>query len=126
MSGSGTCFVKSFKGFLPTLLDEMFTKRKFNKDKMLELDGKYQKIKSTLDTIEQKKREDEIKKYDLLQLAIKKQLVACYGAFGQSAFRYYKVDIAEAITTTGRLAFQRTEKTVNDFISKITGVILQM
>ena len=72
---------------------------------MLKLDTAYQPVKHKMTVEKQKQAEIAIKKYDLLQLALKSQLVACYGAFGQSAFRYYKVDIAEAVTTTGRLAF---------------------
>lgn len=40
-----------------------------------------------------------------------------YGALANSFFRYYNIDIAEAITLSGQLAVQTAERAVNGFLS---------
>lgn len=122
LTASGALFSKDKKGFLPQLIEKMFALRKEAKDKMLDLDGKYQKIKDKLTNDQIKLIKNQIQKFDLQQLAFKSQLVACYGAFGQSAFRYYQVSIAEAITTSGRLALQWSERKMNEFLYNTTKI----
>ena len=60
----------------------------------------------------------EIAKYHNFQLVRKIQLNSAYGAMGNQYFRYFDIDIAEAITTSGQLSIQYIANKLNDFLNK--------
>ncbi len=45
-------------------------------------------------------------------------LNSLYGAIGNTYFRYYKLDNAEAITLTGQVAIRWIERNINEFMNK--------
>ena len=45
-------------------------------------------------------------------------LNSLYGALGNTYFRYYKLDNAEAITLTGQVAIRWIERKINEFLNK--------
>lgn len=99
-------------GFLPELLDKMFQKRKFYKDKMKELKKEYEKTHSN-------KLKKQISMYSVKEQSIKVCLNSCYGATGNPYFRFYDLRNAEAVTYTGQLAIRWIEKKFNEYFNKI-------
>jgi DNA polymerase elongation subunit (family B) len=67
-------------------------------------------------TVELKK---EISRCNNIQMARKIQLNSAYGAIGNEHFRYYKLEIAEAITLSGQLSIRWIERKMNQYLNKI-------
>ena len=67
-------------------------------------------------TIELKK---EISRCNNIQMARKIQLNSAYGAIGNEHFRYYKLEIAEAITLSGQLSIRWIGDRMNAYLNKI-------
>jgi len=63
--------------------------------------------------------ENQISKYDNLQLAKKVQLNSAYGAIGNQWFRFYDLRQAEAITLSGQLAIRWIERKLNVYLNKL-------
>jgi len=105
-------YKKDQMGFLPELLDKMFQKRKFYKDKMKELKKEYEKTHSN-------KLKKQISMYSVKEQSIKVCLNSCYGATGNPYFRFYDLRNAEAVTYTGQLAIRWIEKKFNEYFNKI-------
>ena len=62
--------------------------------------------------------EYEIAKYHSFQLVRKIQLNSAYGAMGNPNVRYFNTDIAEAITTSGRICRFNIANKLNEFLNK--------
>jgi DNA polymerase elongation subunit (family B) len=60
----------------------------------------------------------EVSKYSNFQMARKIQLNSLYGALGNQYFRYYRLENAEAITTTGQVAIRWIERKLNEFLNR--------
>ena len=58
----------------------------------------------------------EIARCNNIQMARKIQLNSAYGAIGNEHFRYYRLEIAEAITTSGQLSIRWIENKMNAFL----------
>ena len=65
--------------------------------------------------------ENEVSKLSRAEQATKVVLNGGYGAIGNTAFRHFDVDIAEAITSTGRVAIKRIGKNINEFTNEHGG-----
>ena len=109
---NGSMYKKDKMGFLPELLDKMFKKRKFYKDKMKELKREYEKTKDI-------KLKKMISMYSVKEQSIKVCLNSCYGATGNPYFRFYDLRNAEAVTYTGQLAIRWIENKFNQYFNKI-------
>ena len=109
---NGVCFSRENRGFLPSLMEKLYIERKTAKKKMLECQQRQQ------DEGTGKFIENEIAKYKNQQLVRKVQLNSAYGAIGNQYFRYYDVDMAEAITTSGQLSIRWVEKELNRFLGE--------
>lgn len=109
---NGSMYKKDRMGFLPELLDKMFKKRKFYKDKMKELKREYEKTKDI-------KLKKMISMYSVKEQSIKVCLNSCYGATGNPYFRFYDLRNAEAVTYTGQLAIRWIENKFNQYFNKI-------
>jgi len=112
---NGICFTRKHMGFLPSLMEKLYVERSAAKKKMLECQQRQQ------DEGTGKFIENEIAKYKNQQLVRKVQLNSAYGAIGNQYFRYYDVDMAEAITMSGQLSIRWIEKELNEFFGKILG-----
>jgi len=123
VAANGVCFRKDRLGFMPELMEKFYAERKHYKKLMIAA----QKEKQTLmksgalgaDTrklIEEK--EYEISKYHNFQLVRKIQLNSAYGAMGNQYFRYFDINLAEAITTSGQLSIQYIANKLNAFLNK--------
>ena len=109
---NGARFRKDFHGFLPQLMEKMYDDRVKFKKWTLEAKQRYE------DTRE-RKYQNEISKYNNIQMARKIALNSAYGAIGNQYFRYYDRKMATAITTAGQLSIRWIENKVNVYLNKI-------
>ena len=65
--------------------------------------------------------ENDISKYDNLQMAKKINLNSAYGAIGNQYFRFYDIRLAEAVTLSGQLSIRWIEKKFNEYFNKLLG-----
>lgn len=106
LSSNGVLYVQSHQGVIPKLLSEWFKARK----EMRKLSKKYHD--------EGNQEMDEY--YDRKQYSWKIMLNSMYGTLGLPIFRFYDVDNAAAVTTTGVSIIQTTGKLINRYYSNIT------
>ena len=59
-----------------------------------------------------------VTKWSNFQMVRKICLNSLYGAIGNTYFRYYKLENAEAITLTGQVAIRWIERKINEFLNK--------
>jgi DNA polymerase elongation subunit (family B) len=112
LCANGTHYTTKQQGFLPKLMEKIYEDRIIYKKKMLAAKQQYEKTP----TIELKK---EIARCNNIQMARKIQLNSAYGAIGNEHFRYYKLEIAEAITLSGQLSIRWIENKMNAYLNKI-------
>jgi hypothetical protein len=62
-----------------------------------------------------------VTKWSNFQMVRKICLNSLYGAIGNTYFRYYKLDNAEAITLTGQVAIRWIERKINEYVNKTLG-----
>jgi DNA polymerase elongation subunit (family B) len=113
VAANGTCYTKKRQGFLPALMKKLYEERKLYKKKMIEFQKRQQEGETGL--------ENEIAKYNNFQLVRKIQLNSAYGAIGNEWFRYYDVEMAEAITLSGQLSIRWIADKLNEFLNKHVG-----
>ena len=91
LAANGTLYKNDEQGFLPMMMQKMYDERVIFKKKMLKAKQQYEETP----TIELKK---EIARCNNIQMAKKISLNSAYGAIGNEHFRYFRLEIAEAIT----------------------------
>jgi len=121
ITSNGIYFKREKQGFLPELMETMYSERKMYKEKMLDCKAELKSLPSTATKKERELLEYKISKYNNFQLCRKIQLNSAYGAIGNRWFRYYDLDIAEAITISGQLSIRWIEKALNEFVNKMVG-----
>jgi DNA polymerase elongation subunit (family B) len=116
-AANGACFRRDKQGFMPQIVEELYSKRvllkkqMIDKKKELELIHKQQNPKvyfavaSAADRLETE------------QTAIKILLNSLYGAIGNRFFRYFDIAVAEGITLTGQLVIKWAEESFNTHLS---------
>ena len=108
MTPNGSLYTREKQGFLPALMEQMYTDR-----------VKYKKLLIT----EQKKGSNadsnKLAQYHNLQLNLKIALNSAYGALGNQWFRYYDERNAEAVSVAGQLSIRWAENTVNKYLNKL-------
>ena len=109
---NGAMFKRDKQGFLPELMEKMYTERVVYKKKAIEAKKEYQKTKDPIYL-------NEISRCHNIQMAKKIALNSAYGAIGNQYFRYFDVKQAEAITLGGQLSIRWVERDVNRFMNKI-------
>jgi DNA polymerase elongation subunit (family B) len=109
---NGAMYRKDVRGFLPELMEKIYTERVVFKKKMLAAEQEYEK-KNT------KELEKEIARCNNIQMARKIQLNSAYGAIGNQYFRYFKLANAEAITLSGQVSIQWIMNKMNAYLNKI-------
>jgi DNA polymerase elongation subunit (family B) len=104
------------QGFLPRMMEEMYTDRSKFKKLMLQAKQEYEN-----ETDDSKKYEIEkrIAKYNNIQLAKKVSLNSAYGALGSQYFRFYDLRMALGVTTAGQLSIRWIENKLNEYMNKI-------
>lgn len=114
VAGNGCAFSRSKMGFLPRLMDRFFSDR--DKYKKLKAENK-RLFESTGDV----KYKELAHRYDKLQGAKKVQLNSLYGALANEWFRFFSIDLAEAVTTSGRILTKRSILAVNSLFNSAAG-----
>ena len=112
LCANGTFYDTNKRGFLPELMDKIYQERTIYKKRMLKAKQEYEKNPST----ELKK---EIARCNNIQMARKIQLNSAYGAIGNEHFRYYRLEIAEAITMSGQLSIRWIQNHMNEYLNKL-------
>jgi len=112
LCANGTYYDTNKRGFLPELMDKIYQERTIYKKRMLKAKQEYEKNPST----ELKK---EIARCNNIQMARKIQLNSAYGAIGNEHFRYYRLEIAEAITMSGQLSIRWIQNHMNEYLNKL-------
>lgn len=113
VAANGTCYTKKYQGFLPALMEKLYKERKMYKKKMIDCQKRQQAGEKDL--------EKDIAKYNNFQMVRKIQLNSAYGAIGNEWFRYFNVDMAEAITLSGQLSIRWIADRLNEFLNKTIG-----
>lgn len=106
IASNGALFDKTRKGIIVDLIQKLFDERTSFKELMFKLEN--ENGDSNL-----------IKKYNVFQEAIKILMNSLYGSMCNEYFRYYNLDIAEAITQTGQTIVQTAELSINKYVNKI-------
>ena len=109
---NGTLYDTTFQGFLPKLMEKIYKERTIYKKKMIAAKKQYEKSPSV-------ELQKEIARCNNIQMARKIQLNSAYGAIGNEHFRYYRLEIAEAITTSGQLSIRWIGNKMNAYLNKI-------
>ena len=109
---NGAQYRKDIRGFLPELMEKMYTDRVIYKKKMLKAKQEYEKTP----TVELTK---EIARCNNIQMAKKISLNSAYGAVGNEYFRYFLIENAEAVTLSGQVSIRWIENKMNEFLNKI-------
>jgi len=109
---NGAMYRKDIYGFLPQLMQAKYDERVNWKKLQLATEQEYEKTKD-------EKLKNTIAKAKIFQMAKKIQLNSAYGAVGNQYFRYYKLENAEAITTSGQVAIRWIEQKLNQYLNKI-------
>ena len=112
LCANGTYYDTTKQGFLPKMMKKMYDERVIYKKKMLVAKQQYEKTP----TIQLMK---DIARYNNIQMAKKISLNSAYGAIGNQHFRYYMLEIAEAITLSGQLSIRWIAGCMNNNLNKI-------
>lgn len=111
-----TLWSRERQGFLPHLMETFYAERKQFKAMSIENKKKYEETHDIafkkLATL-----------YDVIQQARKVLLNSAYGALANAFFRWFNIDFAEAVTTTGQLVIQVTSREVNKYFNKICDTV---
>ena len=108
MTPNGSLYSRKKQGFLPALMEKMYTDRVKYKDLMI----KEQKKGKAADT-------NKLAQYHNMQINLKIALNSAYGALGNQWFRFYDVRNAEAVSVAGQLSIRWAERAVNQYLNKI-------
>jgi DNA polymerase elongation subunit (family B) len=112
VTANGWCYRKDIKGFMPELMEKMYTDRSKFKKQMLRVQQDYEHDKT------QKHLLKDISRLNNLQMAMKIALNSAYGAMGNQYFRYFDIRMAEGITTSGQLSIRWMANKLNSFLNK--------
>lgn len=114
LAGNGCLFSRKRKGFLAVLMQKMYNDRDEYKKNMKEAKRLFQQTKDP-------KYKKLASRYHNLQLAKKIQLNSAFGALANEYYRWFANYLAEAITTSGRMATMFTEMGINEYMNKVLG-----
>jgi DNA polymerase elongation subunit (family B) len=112
MTANGWTYRKDVKGFMPELMEKMYTDRSKFKKQMLKCEQEYQNDKSKKSLLK------DISRLNNLQMAMKIALNSAYGALGNQYFRYFDIRMAEGITTSGQLSIRWMANEFNRYMNK--------
>ena len=108
MTPNGSLYTRKKQGFLPALMEKMYTDRVKYKDLLIG-EQKKGKLANT----------NKLAQYHNHQMNLKIALNSAYGALGNQWFRFYDVRNAEAVSVAGQLAIRWAENAVNKFLNKV-------
>ena len=109
---NGCFFRNDVRGFLPSLMDTMYTDRKSFKRRMTEA-----RKQNNIDPSPE--LETLITQLNNRQMAIKIALNSAYGALSNEYCMFYDLNLAEAITYSGQLAIKWIAQELNVYFNKL-------
>ena len=112
-AANGATFRTDKKGIIPEIVEKMYETRVTVKKEMLDVKQQIEK---------EGKSDSLIRKATILenkQMATKILLNSLYGAMGNRYFRYFDLQVAEGVTTTGQKVIQHGEDAVNKYLQKV-------
>ena len=113
-AANGTKYRKDIQGIIPKVIKQFYGDRVDAKQKMLKAQKEYLESPT-------KKLANDITIFDNQQMAVKILMNSLYGAMANKYFRYFDLNIAEAITTSGQRAVKCAEEAVNNEMQEILG-----
>jgi len=116
LTPNGQFFRTDIQGFLPKMMEEMYTDRSKFKKLMLQAKQEYE---NETDDSNKYAIEKRIAKYNNIQLAKKVSLNSAYGALGSQYFRFYDLRMALGVTTAGQLSIRWIENKLNSYMNKL-------
>lgn len=111
VTANGWCYTKTKRGFLPLLMESMYTDRSKHKKEMLKREQEYESDKGNKFLVK------EISRLNNLQLGLKILLNSAYGALANQYFKYFDLRMAEGITLSGQLSIQWMANKLNQFLN---------
>ena len=115
MCANGAYYTNDFVGIIPKIIKKLYAQRKAAKKEMLEWEQK------KADGDHSPEVSAKISSLNSLQMAIKVRMNGLYGAMAQESFRFYKLVMAEGITTSGQLAVRWSKKEIDKFLNEELG-----
>lgn len=112
VAGNLTCYARDRKGFMPEIMEQFFGKR-------AEYSALLKKSKKEYDETKNEALQDEISRYNAIQLALKIAINSFYGSIANEYCRWFSIDFAEAITMSGQLAVRWVENRINVYLNKL-------
>ena len=116
-TANGCMYAKDMPGFLPSIIEKLFSERVKYKRLMIEAEKKYEKTKSFED-------ENDKAKYNSFQYALKILLNSGYGILANPYFLFFNKDNAEAVTSTGQFIIKSVEQYINSYLNDLVGTNL--
>jgi DNA polymerase elongation subunit (family B) len=114
MAANGCRYSKDGVGFLPELMMDLFKQRSAHKKTMIQFEKEYEATKN-------EDLQNDISRYNNLQMALKILLNSAYGALANIYFRWFDFDNAEAITMSGQLSIQWVAQDLNRKLNNMLG-----
>lgn len=119
LTGNGVTYTKDFRGFLPELMDSLYSERKSIKKEMLKKKAYLEENRDKLSKEEIQKLENEISSLDMFQLVKKICLNSAYGTLAQIGFRFFKWELASSITLSGQVVIQWAIRKFNEYFNRL-------
>jgi DNA polymerase elongation subunit (family B) len=117
LAANGVLTQRDKEGFLPAMLKALYAER--IRFKNLATKTKKQRELLATDDPQYAVLTRQIAAYHNQQLVRKVNLNSAYGAIGSNYFRYYDVDMAEAVTLTGQFVIRDVANAVNAYLNKM-------
>lgn len=117
-TANGYQFRRDKMSFSSEIMRWLYSERKQAKKKMLALEQ--EQVNATSEE-EKLTLGNQITALDNLQMAYKILLNGGYGAYGNAAFKYFMLEVAEAITLGGQLSIKWIAQKSNEYLNEILG-----
>ena len=117
LAANGVLTQRDKEGFLPVMLKTLYAER--IRFKNLATETKKQRELLATDDPQYAVLTRQIAAYHNQQLVRKVNLNSLYGAIGSNYFRYYDMDMAEAVTLTGQFVIRDVANAVNAYLNKM-------
>ena len=114
LAGNGWTFSRDKRGFVPEIIESMYSLRSTTKKLMLKKEQEYETTKDESLT-------PVISSLNNKQMAVKILMNSLFGGMANQYFRFFDNRLAEAITLTGQLGIQWVGHDINKFLNRVCG-----
>lgn len=116
-AANGVLTRRDAEGFLPSMLKTLYDERV--KFKRMATDAKQKREAYDKNAPEYAELTKQIAAYNNQQMVRKVNLNSAYGAIGSNYFRFYNLDMAEAVTITGQLIIRWIARDINAYLNTV-------